>query len=89
MSADVPDPSTQHDTPEDHVVMAITIEIGLTPDWWEAILEVASRHVRRMMTVERPDQWIVKVELHKDKVAAFNEDLKAAWTAFSAGRDDG
>ena len=80
--SDDPDLPENHDTPPDHVVLAINIELDLTPEWWEVILEVASKHVRRMMTVEKPDEWIVRVELHKERVAAFSADLGEAWDGF-------
>lgn len=72
----------QSDTPPDHVVLGIEIEIDLTPEWWEAILAVAPDHVRRMSTLEKPEQWYVRVELHKDNVEAFSADLAMAWEAF-------
>ena len=70
------------DTPEGHVVLGLRIEAALLPEWFEAVRDVASRHVRRMAVVEKPDEWFVRAEIAEDKMPAFQEELAAAWDAF-------
>jgi len=79
-------PPVDSDTPPDHTVLALTIESALLPDWYEAVTEVAARHCRRMMTVEKPEQYFVRVELHQEKVKAFSDDLTSRWDRFVQAR---
>ena len=77
---------TESDTPDDHEVVAITIEPGLLPDWFEAVRTVSAAHARRLAVIQKPDGWIVKVELPKSAKAKWGEELTQAWEAFVAGR---
>jgi hypothetical protein len=74
------------DTPPDHQVVALTIEPALLPDWYDEVSKVAAQFCRRMMTVENPEGWFVRIEVHKDKVAEFASTLTERWEAFVAER---
>lgn len=77
---------TESDTPPNHVVIGMTVEVALLPEWFDAIREIAGRYVRRMLVVEKPDEWIIKVELHEERVDAFRQALSERWEAFVAER---
>ena len=78
------DSPVQSTTPDDHTVVALTIEAALLPGWFDAIQKVAARFVRRMAVVEKPDEWIVHCELPVVKAEAFRDALQEAWTAYNA-----
>ena len=73
---------TKSDTPKDHEVVLLTVERALLPEWFEIIKEVSARHARRMAVLEKPDEWVVRVELPKVAKAAWGEELTNAWNDF-------
>lgn len=79
------DPTTS-DTPPDHTVLGLRVPANLLPDWYDAIRAVGRPLYRRMAVIEKPEEWILRVELPDDNVAQFNEELEAAWTAFAEAR---
>ena len=71
------------ETQEDELVrMALRIPGELLPDWFDEVQRVAAAHVRRMGVVEKPDEWLVQVELDPERAEAFHTALQAAWAAF-------
>jgi len=74
------------DTPEDHVIVGLSIEPGLLPEWFEEVQAVATAHCIRMGVRDDPDDWLVKVELPRDRVPAFSAELEARWEDFVARR---
>ncbi len=81
------DSPIQSTTPEDCVVIALTIESALLPGWFDALKTVAAGFVRRMAVIEKPDEWIVHCELPEADVQAFSEALQAAWTVWQGEAD--
>ena len=73
-------------TPPDHTVLAITIEPQLLPEWFEALRDVVTDHARRMAVIEKPDSWICRIEIQKDRVPGFSDALGEAWQVFVAER---
>ncbi len=74
------------DTPTDHTVIALTIEAELLPEWFESVKDIAARLCRRMAVVERPEAWLVQIELPKERVGELSEALASAWGEFVAER---
>ena len=64
------------------VRMALRIPSELLPDWFEEVQRVAAAHARRMGVVEKPEEWLVQVELTPENTESFQADLQAAWSAF-------
>lgn len=64
------------------VTLHLTIEAALLPGWFEALKGVAARHVRRMAVIEKPDEWVVMVELDRERVEGFQAALGEAWDAW-------
>jgi len=77
---------TRSDTPPDHTVIGLRIDGALLPEWYDAVCDVVHPLCRRMSVLEKPDEWLLKVELPKAKVPDFKEGLGAAWEAFVAQR---
>jgi len=71
MSEDVP-----------HTVVNLSIESALLPEWFDAIQAIANRTCRRMAVIERPDAWIVKLEVPTDGLVGLNDALAQAWGRF-------
>jgi hypothetical protein len=69
-------------TPPDHTVIGLRIEAALLPSWFAEVERIAARMVRRMVVIEKPDEWIVQCELPKSQVDAFQEALQDAWDRF-------
>ena len=74
------------DTPEDHFVIALEVEVALLPEWYEAIEKLAAEFSRRMAVMEHPETWRIRIELPKDRGDAFREQLQEAWDGFVATR---
>lgn len=79
-------PEADEPTPPEHQVLALRIEAALLPEWFDLIRAVAARHARRMAVLEKPDEWVVRVELHTQRIPAFSEDLTEQWETFVAER---
>ena len=77
---------TESDTPPGHVVIALRVEAALLPDWYEAIIGVASPLCRRLAVMEKPEEWVLRVELPEHNVPAFKQGLAEAWEGFVARR---
>ncbi|MCO4746393.1 MAG: hypothetical protein KC912_16470 [Proteobacteria bacterium] len=77
---------TKSDTPPDHTVLGLRIEADLLPEWFDAVKAVGRPLYRRMAVIEKPEEWIVRIELPDEKVAQFNEEMEAAWAVFVEGR---
>ncbi|MBT3223848.1 MAG: hypothetical protein HN348_32670 [Proteobacteria bacterium] len=75
---------TKSDTPADHEVVVLTVEAALLPEWFEIIKEVSAPHARRMAVLEKPDEWVVRVELPKASRASWGQELTEAWQKFAA-----
>jgi len=80
------DEHTQSDTPPDHLVIGLEVDVALLPEWFDAIKELATEFSRRMAVMEHPEVWKLKIELPKDRADAFREQLIEAWEAFVAQR---
>lgn len=76
------DRPVESDTPPGHVVIALRIEAALLPRWFDEVRRVSAGHMRRMAVVEKPDEWIVRIELPEEAVAAWHAALAEAWQAF-------
>ena len=74
-------------TPPDHIVISLKIDVGLLPEWFAEVRQLAVGRVRRMAVIEKPDQWIVQCEIHRDKADEFKSALATAWTAFQSPDD--
>lgn len=83
-NAGVDVPPTKSDTPPDHTVIGLHIEPALLPGWFDAIVELAPHHVRRMAVEEHPEGWRIRVELPDAGVAAFKQALAERWEQFVA-----
>lgn len=81
MSDDMP---VESDTPPDHIVIGLKLDADTLPGWWEELVALAPRFVRRMAVVERPDFWYVKAEVHKDLAEDFHAAVAEAWEAWQA-----
>jgi len=77
---------TQSDTPEDHSVIGMTVDAALLPEWYDAICAVAHPLCRRMSVVEKPEEWLMKVELPNEVLPRFKKELVDAWDSFVAQR---
>ncbi|TNE90433.1 MAG: hypothetical protein EP330_08030 [Deltaproteobacteria bacterium] len=73
---------------EDLIIVPLSIEAALLPDWYDAVVRVAHPLCRRIGVIEKPDEWLVQIQLPKDRVGAFKEGLVAAWEAFVAERKE-
>lgn len=71
------------DDDEPLTVLRLTIEAALLPDWFEALKPVVARFARRMAVIEKPDEYVVQVELAVAKKEAFTQALQVAWTEFN------
>lgn len=67
-------------------VVALSVEVSLLPEWFQAIERVAARHCRRMQVIEKPDEHIVHIELPLFAKPALERDLMEAWEGFVAER---
>lgn len=76
----------QSDTPEDHSVIGMTVDAALLPEWYDAICQVAHPLCRRMSVVEKPEEWLMKVELPNEVLLQFKRELVEAWEAFVVQR---
>ena len=76
------DDHLETDTPEDHLVIALEVEVALLPEWFEAIKALAGEFARRMSVMEHPETWRVRIELPRDSAPIFQERLGEAWQAF-------
>jgi hypothetical protein len=70
-------------TPPGHTVIGLRIEAALLPDWWDEVRQVASRFVRRMAVIERPEGLVVQCELRVEQVEAFHAALASHWEKFN------
>ncbi len=77
---------TRSDTPPDHTVIGLQIDAALLPEWYDAVCAVVHPLCRRMSVLEKPDEWLLKVELPKANVPAFKAGLGQAWEEFVAQR---
>ncbi len=80
------DEHTESDTPEDHLVLALEVDVALLPEWFDAIKDLAAEFARRMAVMEHPETWRIRLELPKDRVADFHGRLGQAWEVFVAQR---
>jgi hypothetical protein len=76
----------QNDTPPDHTVMGLRVDVALLPEWFDAIKDLVGQHGRRMMVIEKPDEWVVQIEIHNEKKPVFSDALTTAWADFVAQR---
>ncbi|MCO4773764.1 MAG: hypothetical protein KDA24_27275 [Deltaproteobacteria bacterium] len=76
----------QSDTPPDHTVIGLRIDGSLLPEWYDAICTVVHPLCRRMSVLEKPDEWLLKVELPDENLPAFKQGLVTAWDEFVAKR---
>jgi hypothetical protein len=83
MSLEEPDAS---DTPEDHEVIGLEIDVALLPEWYEAVRDLAGGFCRRMAVMEHPEVWRVRIELPKARADEFRAALGDAWAGFVADR---
>ena len=67
-------------------VIGLRIEAALIPDWYTIVLELASSWCIRMCTIEKPEEYVVQIELETAKVQGFQEALSEAWAGFVAGK---
>jgi hypothetical protein len=67
-------------------VVALSVEVALLPEWFEAIERVAARHCRRMQVIEKPDEHLVQIELPVLARPALERELMEAWQVFVAER---
>jgi len=65
------------------MVVGLRIEKALVPEWFDEVRKVASRFVRRMAVIEKPDELVVQCELPASQVEAFHAALAEAWAAFN------
>lgn len=70
-------------TPPGHTVIGLRIEPELLPAWWDEVRAVASRFVRRMAVIERPEGLVVQCELPVEQVEAFHAALASRWATFN------
>lgn len=82
------DEHTQSDTPEDHMVIALELEVALLPEWFDAIKALAGEFARRMSVMEHPEVWKVKIELPKGRADDFRDRLGEAWHGFVTQRKE-
>jgi|GEM_PF-4466599 len=77
---------TTSDTPPEHSVIGLSVDAALLPEWYDAICAVAHPLCRRMSVLEKPEEWLMKVELPDEHLDAFRAGLREAWDAFVAQR---
>jgi hypothetical protein len=73
-------------TDEDLIIVPLTIETALLPDWYDAVVRVAHPLCRRIGVIEKPDGWFVQVQLPRERVDAFKAGLLMAWEDYVAAR---
>lgn len=73
-------------TDSDLIIVPLSVDVGLLPEWYEAIRAVAIPLCTRIGTIEQPERWLVQVQLPRDRVDAFKQGLVEAWEAFVAKR---
>ncbi len=77
----------QSDTPDDHMVVGLSVEAALLPEWLETLQEVAAPFARRSEVLEQDDGRLFRVEIPKDRASDFKQVLSDAWAEFQAPRD--
>jgi hypothetical protein len=83
----LPDPLlAKSDTPADHFVIGLEVEVALLPEWFDAIKAIAADFARRMAVQEHPEVWRIRIEMPKAQKDAFNARLQADWDVFIGER---
>jgi hypothetical protein len=70
----------------DWTYLTLSLDTAVLPAWFDIVQRVCAAHVHRMMVIERPDAWIVRVEIAPENSAQFQSELAAAWELFAAQR---
>jgi len=70
------------DTPDDHLVIGLEIEVALLPEWFDAIRELAGEFARRMTVMEHPEAWRLKIEIPRARADEFRARLTSSWAEF-------
>ncbi len=70
----------------DWTYLTLSLDTAVLPAWFEIVQRVCAAHVHRMMVIERPEAWIVRVEIAPEKSVAFQGELSDAWEIFAAQR---
>ena len=77
---------TESDTPPGHTVIGLVVDGRLLPEWYDAICGVAHPLCRRMSVLEKPNEWLMKIEFPDENLPAFRQGIAEAWDAFVVQR---
>lgn len=67
-------------------ILTLSLDTAVLPGWFDVLQKLAAKWVHRMMVIEKPDVWIVRVEIAPEKSEAFQKELALAWELFAAQR---
>jgi len=70
----------------DWTYLTLSLDAEVLPGWFDIVQKLAARFVHRMMVIEKPEVWIVRVEIAPDKSQEFQQELAFAWELFAAQR---
>jgi len=70
------------EAPDDTTIITLSVQAALLPEWFDTIQTIAAPLCRRMAVIEKTEEWIVRIELDKDRVPTLHEELQLGWAAF-------
>jgi hypothetical protein len=66
--------------------LTLSLDADVLPAWFDVVQRLCAGFVNRMMVIERPEAWIVRIEIAPEKSEAFQSELALAWELFAAQR---
>ncbi len=70
----------------DWTYLTLSLDAEVLPAWFDIVQKLAAQFVHRMMVIEKPDVWIVRVEIAPERSQDFQQELAFAWELFAAQR---
>ncbi|MFK7928722.1 MAG: hypothetical protein AB8H79_11085 [Myxococcota bacterium] len=67
---------------DETTIITLSVQASLLPEWFDTIQSIAAPLCRRMAVIEKTEEWIVRIELEKDRVSALHEGLQLGWASF-------